>query len=160
MRRQAGLAITTVDYLSRLGAAAAKLSAHLGARLFRDESGATAMIVGLSATMLVGFAGLGTEMGLWYFNHRNLQNAADSAAMSAEAAIYQKSPNYVAEAKATAARYGFVDGSGGVSVTINKPPQSGPNAGNTDDIEVIISEPQVRLFTAMFSNSALRRRAR
>jgi len=160
MRRQAGLAITTADYLSRLGAATAKLSAHLGARLLRDESGATAMIVGLGATMLVGFAGIGTEMGLWYFNHRNLQNAADSAAMSAEAAIYQRSPNYVAEAKATAARYGFTDGSGGVTVTVNKPPQSGPNVGNTDDIEVIISEPQVRLFTAMFSNSALTQTAR
>src|SRR5215471_17083250 len=116
MRRQTGLAITTVDFLSRLSAATAKLSGHLGARLLRDQSGATAMIVGLSATMLVGFAGIGTEMGLWYFNHRNLQNAADSAAMSAEAAIYHKNPNYVAEAKATAARYGFTDGSNGVSV--------------------------------------------
>src|SRR5215469_4561559 len=126
MRAFRGVAWTTL----------AKLSAHLRrAPLWRDESGATAMIVGLGATMLVGFAGIGTEMGVWYFNHRNLQNATDSAAMSAETAIYQKSPNYVAEAKATAARYGFTDGTGGVSVTVNKPPQSGPNAANTDDIE-------------------------
>jgi hypothetical protein len=140
---------------SRLGAVIASLYG-----LVQDRSGATAMIVGLSASMLVGFAGLGTEMGLWYFNHRNLQNATDSAAMSAEAAIYHGSATWVAEAKATAARYGFVDGTGGVTVTVNKPPQSGPNVGNADDVEVIITEPQTRLFTAMFSNSAISQTAR
>jgi putative Flp pilus-assembly TadE/G-like protein len=130
------------------------------APLWRDESGATAMIVGLSATMLVGFAGLGTEMGLWYFNHRGLQNATDSAAMSAETAIYQGSQAFAAEAKGTAARYGFVDGTGGVSVTVNRPPASGAFAGNADDVEVIISAPQTRMFTAMFSKSALTQTAR
>src|SRR5215471_20316432 len=160
MRRQTGLAITTVDFLSRLSAATAKLSGHLGARLLRDQSGATAMIVGLSATMLIGFAGIGTEMGLWYFTHRNLQNAADSAAMSAEAALFYADGNYTSEAKTSAARYGFVDGTNGVSVTINKPPQSGAYAGVGDAVEVIISEPQVRLFTALFSNSALTQTAR
>jgi hypothetical protein len=161
MGRPSGLAVTVLESDRRLRAAAAKLAARVRQTpLIEDRSGATAMIVGLGATMLVGFAGIGTEMGLWYFNHRNLQNAADSAAMSAEAAIYQKNPNYVAEAKATAARYGFVDGTGGVSVTVNKPPASGPNVGNVDDIEVIISEPQTRLFTAMFSNSAITQTAR
>ncbi|HEV2551720.1 MAG TPA: Tad domain-containing protein [Stellaceae bacterium] len=151
----------TVDRHSRLRAAAAKLAARVRRMsLIEDRSGATAMIVGLGATMLVGFAGIGTEMGLWYFNHRNLQNAADSAAMSAEAAIYHASASWVAEAKATAARYGFVDGTRGVTVTVNKPPASGPNVGNADDIEVIISEPQTRLFTAMFSNSAITQTAR
>ena len=163
MDEPSGLAITTVERRSRRNVAPARLqrpTAHLAAKLLQDRSGATAVIVGLSASMLVGFAGLGTEMGLWYFNHRNLQNAADSAAMSAEAAIYHGSATYAAEAKATAARYGFVDGSGGVSVTVNKPPASGPNVGNVDDIEVIISEPQTRLFTAMFSSSALTQTAR
>jgi Putative Flp pilus-assembly TadE/G-like len=156
-----GLAVTVLARDAGLRAWAGKLAARIrGTRLIEDRSGATAMIVGLSASMLVGFAGIGTEMGLWYFNHRNLQNAADSAAMSAEAAIYQHNPNYATEAKATAARYGFVDGTGGVSVTVNKPPQSGPNVGNVDDIEVIITEPQTRLFTAMFSNSAIAQTAR
>ncbi|HEV2551364.1 MAG TPA: Tad domain-containing protein [Stellaceae bacterium] len=139
----------------------AKLPVQLRrAPLWRDESGATAMIVGLGATMLVGFAGIGTEMGVWYFNHRNLQNATDSAAMSAETAIYQGSVNYAAEAKGTAARYGFVDGTGGVTVTVNRPPKSGAFVGNADDVEVIISEPQARLFTAMFSNKAIAQTAR
>jgi putative Flp pilus-assembly TadE/G-like protein len=128
--------------------------------LVQDRSGATAMIVGLSATMLVGFAGLGTEMGLWYFTHRSLQNAADSAAMSAEAALFYADGNYVSEAKASAARYGFVDGTNGVTVTINKPPVSGKLAGSADGVEVIISEPQVRLFTALFSQNALTQTAR
>ncbi|HEV2551363.1 MAG TPA: Tad domain-containing protein [Stellaceae bacterium] len=161
MGRPSGLAVTVLEWDSRLRAAAAKLAARVrGMPLIEDRSGATAMIVGLGATMLVGFAGIGTEMGLWYFNHRNLQNAADSAAMSAETAIYQGSANWVTEAKATAARYGFVDGTGGVTVTVNKPPASGPNVGNADDVEVIVTEPQTRLFTAMFSNAAISQTAR
>jgi hypothetical protein len=140
---------------SRLGAVIASLYG-----LVQDRSGATAMIVGLSATMLVGFAGLGTEMGLWYFTHRSLQNAVDSAAMSAEAALFYADGNYVSEAKASAARYGFTDGTNGVTVTVNKPPQFGAYAGVGDAVEVIISEPQVRLFTAMFSNNALTQTAR
>ena len=156
-----GLAVTVLERVSRPRAAAARLVARVrGTRLIEDRSGATAMIVGLSASMLVGFAGLGTEMGLWYFNHRDLQNAADSAAMSAEAAIYHGNTNWTSEAKATAARYGFIDGTGGVTVTVNKPPASGPNVGNADDVEVIITEPQTRLFTAMFSHSALSQTAR
>jgi hypothetical protein len=153
---------TTVEVLPRRNparTALAKAPARLRT-LLRDESGATAVIVGLSASMLVGFAGLGTEMGLWYFNHRNLQNAVDSAAMSAEAAIYQGGGNYVAEAKGTAARYGFVDGTNNVSVTVNRPPKSGDFVGNADDVEVIINAPQTRLFTAMFSKSALTQTAR
>jgi putative Flp pilus-assembly TadE/G-like protein len=140
---------------SRLSAVIASLSG-----LVHDRSGATAMIVGLGATMLVGFAGLGTEMGLWYFTHRSLQNAADSAAMSAEAALFYADGDYIKEAKASAARYGFADGTNGVSVTVNKPPASGAYAGIGDAVEVIISEPQVRLFTAIFSNSALTQTAR
>ena len=46
---------------------------------------------------------------------------------------------------------GFVDGTKGITVTINRPPASGPRAGNPSAVEVIIAQPQtlnlVRLFT-------------
>src|SRR5215469_4062876 len=164
MLRPSSLAIAPLNRNLPFKTAVAGLkwvSARVGFdRLLQDRSGASAMIIGLSATMLIGFAGIGTEMGLWYFTHRNLQNAADSAAMSAEAALFYADGNYTSEAKTSAARYGFADGTNGVSVTINKPPQSGAYAGVSDAVEVVISEPQVRLFTALFSNNALTQTAR
>src|SRR5690242_16211468 len=122
-----------------------------------DKGGATATIVGLSAMMLLGFSALGTEAGFWYFKHRNLQNAADSAAMSAVAALLNI-PNpdaahkaqATSEAQATAARYGFVDTQGGVTVAVNIPPTSGTHTTDPNAVEVIISQPE-----ALFLSSAL-----
>ena len=163
----------------------AGLSLRCLTKLGRDKTGATAVIVGLVSSVLIGFAGLGTEVGLWYFTHRNLQNAADSAAMSAVAALYNGGTgDYTAEARATAARYGFTDGSSPsqgptssgptqgptssgptvsglptvspptsgptTTVTVNKPPLSGNFKTDANAVEVIISEPQPRLFSALF----------
>ena len=120
-------------------------------KLTRDEGGASAVIIGLVTSVLIGFAGLGTEVGLWYFTHRDLQNAADSAAMSAVAALFNGGTgDYASEARATASRYGFTDAVKGVTVTVNKPPLSGNYTGDPKAVEVIISEPQPRLFSALF----------
>src|ERR1700688_4747675 len=100
--------------------------------LVGDTSGATAVIVGLTSMVLLGFTALGTETGYWYLTHRNLQNAADSAAMSAVAALENiANPDTAhknmatAEAKATASRYGFTDTQGGVAGAVNIPPTAG-----------------------------------
>src|SRR6266849_2794473 len=87
-----------------------------------DRGGATAVVAGLVSTALIGFAGLGSETGLWYYTHRSMQAAADSSALGAAAALQAgDSAGYVAEAKAAVAAYGFIDGAAGVSVTVNKP---------------------------------------
>ena len=52
-------------------------------KVWRDERGVSAVMVGLSLTVLVGFAGLGVETGLWYSIKRQNQSAADAAALSA-----------------------------------------------------------------------------
>ncbi len=123
--------------------------------LLRDKAGATATIVGLLASVLIGFAGIGTEMSLWYFTHRDLQNAADSAAASAVASLFNHgNGDYRSEARATAANYGFVDQQNGVNVTVNKPPTSGNYTADNSAVEVIISQPQQLLFTALFESTA------
>ena len=53
------------------------------ARVWRDERGVSAIMVALGLTVLVGFAGLGVETGLWYSIKRQNQSAADAAAISA-----------------------------------------------------------------------------
>ena len=112
---------------SRIALLGSRLAALAG-----DQGGATAIIIGLTSMVLLGFTALGTETGYWYLTHRNLQNAADSAAMSAVAALENiANPDTAhknmatAEAKATASRYGFTDTQGGVAVAVNIPPPAG-----------------------------------
>ena len=54
------------------------------------------------------------EVSYWYLTQRSMQNAADSAAI---AAATNGTASYGAEAKAAAAKYGFVDGLNNITVT-------------------------------------------
>src|SRR5438128_1324829 len=56
-----------------------------------DQSGSYLVITGLMMPALIGFAGLGTELGLWYHKHQTMQSAADSAAVSAATAYFVES---------------------------------------------------------------------
>src|SRR5690348_1382452 len=57
-------------------------------RLSGDRSGASAVMIALAMTGLLGLAGLGTEVGMWYVSKRTMQGASDSAAFSAAMAKY------------------------------------------------------------------------
>jgi hypothetical protein len=128
----------------------------LRARLARNESGATAVVVGLSMTALMGGAALALDIGLWYNDKRIAQGAADSAAYSAavDYAAGDTAANVAATAKAIAAQYGQLDGSNGVTVTVNRPPQSGTHMSTTGAIEIIIRRTETPLFSSFFTNSA------
>lgn len=134
------------------------LSPHLPAlkRLWRDRRGSYSIMAGLMAPVLVGFTGLGTEVGMWFYTHQAMQSAADGAAFSAAVAHAQgNTTTYQNDATAVAARYGFVNATGGTTVTVNRPPLSGPNAGNANAVEVLISQPQSRLFSAALMSGPL-----
>src|SRR6516225_4947714 len=107
---------------------------ELGLRwdLLRNKDGATATVVGLVLTGFVGFLGLGSEAGMWYYTHRTMQSAADSGALSAAAVVAGGTGNYTTEAKATTAQYGFADGTAKVAVAVNKPPKSGHYTTNAN----------------------------
>ncbi len=124
--------------------------------LTRDERGSYSIMAALLLPVVVGFAGLGTETGLWYYTHQTMQGAADAAAYSAATSYLRAgNPDYASDGRAAAARYGFVNGIAGTTVAINRPPTSGPRAGNPDAIEVIIQRPQQRLFSAVLLSSTL-----
>src|ERR1700704_3352644 len=78
------------------------------ASLIGDRAGATAVVTGLASTALLGFAGLGTEVGQWYMTHRSMVAAADQAALTAATALDARAPSsaIVTEAKAIAAQNG------------------------------------------------------
>ena len=84
-------------------------------RAFRsDIRGNIAIMSAVLAPVLLGAFGLGTEVVSWYANERSMQSAADSAVI---AAASNGGSDYALEAQAVAMKYGFTNGSGGVTVT-------------------------------------------
>jgi Flp pilus assembly protein TadG len=53
------------------------------ARFWRDQGGVVAVAVAILLPVLIGFAGLGIEVGMWFWVQRQNQSAADAAAISA-----------------------------------------------------------------------------
>ncbi len=107
--------------------------------------------------VLAGVLGLGTEVGVWFLKHRNMQSAADSAAISAATAYYvQGNPADLAvQAQAVTAEFGLVSGADGLSVAVSHPPKSGAYASTARAVEVTVNQPQKRLFTALWNSSPL-----
>lgn len=130
--------------------------AILLSRLAQDESGVTAVVVGLGMTVLMGGAALALDVGLWYNDKRIAQGAANSAAYSAaiDYATGDTAANVTATATAVAAQYGQVNGSGGVTVTVNQPPKSGAHTTMAGAIEVIVQHTETPFFASFFVNSA------
>ena len=121
-----------------------------GRNLLRDQCGSTAVTVALLLSVLMGFVGLGVDVGHSYLTHRSLQSAADSSAFSAAASLAAGGGTTVEEAQAVAGRYGLTSGENGVLITVNTPPATGPNAGNSRAIEVLIERPGRRFFSHLF----------
>ena len=62
---------------------AAILRPPIWVRFVRDRRGAVALAVAVLLPVLIGFAGLGIEVGMWFWIQRQNQSAADAAAISA-----------------------------------------------------------------------------
>lgn len=123
----------------------------------RDESGQTLILTALCMTILLGFAGLGVDIGVLFHAKRNLQIAADAAAAAgALDYLYNGSTtSAVAAGKAAATQNGVTDGSGGATVTINTPPAYGPNTGTAGFVEAIVSTPNPTFFMRIFNRSSV-----
>lgn len=122
--------------------------------LWNAHRGTVAIVFGLCAATLCGIGGLAVDVSYWQTKQVSMQGAADMAALSAEIANDLRNGDAIAtEAKGIAANMGYVDGSNNVTVTVNQPPQSGNYTGNSNAIEVIVSQPQPRFLASMFMGS-------
>ena len=128
--------------------------------LRHDNRGATAVLAAIMFPAVIGGFGLGAETGYWYYTQRKIQHAADVSAHAAgirkrsgdDAATYEA----VALKIATDSGYRYNLG----AIEVNSPPVSGAYAGNSDAIEVILTENLPRLFTAIFSRTTVPIRSR
>jgi len=83
-----------------------------------DERGVSIVAIGLCLPVLIGGIGLAAESTYWRLHQRAMQNTADSAAI---AAATNNGSTYASEAQGVASQYGFVNGSGRVSVAATNP---------------------------------------
>jgi hypothetical protein len=124
----------------------------------KNDSGQSIIFLAVALLVLLGFVGLAIDVGYLRVMKRKMQNAADATAIAAGAEILYS--DYVAAAKAASASNGFTDTVNGVTVTVNKPPASGPHAGNTNYVEAIISQNQPTYFMKAFGFNSVAMTAR
>ncbi len=119
-------------------------------RLGSDE-GQVSVFTILCMTCLLGCIALATDVGIFFHVKREMQIAADSAAIAG--AAEESYGDTTAGARTDAAMNGFTNGSKGVSVTVNNPPKSGSYTGCATCVEVIVSQSQPTLFMSFFRGS-------
>jgi Flp pilus assembly pilin Flp len=127
-------------------------------RLWSDERGATAVMTAVALTVLVGFVGLGTEVGMWYAERRAMQTASDAAAMGAAFDIFKngkESTGIVAAGEADSARNGFTNGADSVVVTVNHPPTEGKYAAKDTAVETVVTKTRATLLGSFFMGSSI-----
>lgn len=124
-------------------------------------------MVVIALAVLVTIVGLAIDIGYAWRARLKMQSAADAAAVSGADALFNGSGvSPSAAAQATATQNGFTNGAGTpinsnpVTVTVNNPPASGPNTGNSDAVEVIIAQAQPTYFLAMAGFTSLNASAR
>jgi uncharacterized membrane protein len=125
-------------------------------KTLRHDGGQALILMAVAMPVLLGFLAFAIDMGSLYRAKRNLQIAADAASTAgALDYLYSGSISSVtAAARAASAANGVTDGSRGGVVTVNSPPASGPNAGESGFVEVIVSAPSGVTFMSVFTHSA------
>ena len=119
-------------------------------RFAQDTSGGIMIWTGLGLPVILGVSGLGLDTALWYLERRVMQSAVDSAAISAaltKASGGDATAINAAVAKALAASKFTVKASD--VLTVNVPPQSGPNTADTTAVELLFKRSP-NLFLAQF----------
>jgi Flp pilus assembly protein TadG len=131
-------------------------------KFLRNENGQTLVLTALCMTAMLGFMALALDVGLLFRARRNMQTAADSAAIAGAQDYMWNASTTTArtQAKNASIANGYTDGASGAVVTVNIPPTSGPNTGSAGFVEAIVSQPVSTVFMGMFSRSSVNVSAR
>ncbi|MDH3473337.1 MAG: pilus assembly protein TadG-related protein [Rhodospirillales bacterium] len=116
----------------------------------KDSSGSVFVYTAASLAVLLGMAGLAVDLGYWYWSQRDMQSAADSAAMSAALEMARGATPAEIETRArdSATLNGYQHGLATL-VTINRPPAAGVHAGDNNYVEAIVQQDQSGFVSAM-----------
>jgi len=129
----------------------------IGVSMRRKSEAGQALVFAVLALgiLLMGFAGLGIDLGYLRYQKRLQQTAADGAAMAGAAELFYGSSGVTGAAQHDASSNGFTDTTGAsgcpaaincVTVAVNNPPASGPHSGDANFVEVIVTQVQPTFF--------------
>lgn len=119
-------------------------------RLATDTSGLVAVVVALALPVLAGFGMLGVDAGIWYWERRNLQSAADAAAAAAAWHRYTYGTSgMTAAATRDATRNGLTG-----TLTLSNPPTSGSGSGDASAVSVTLTQDLPLFYANVIGSSA------
>jgi Flp pilus assembly protein TadG len=124
----------------------------------RAEAGQAIVVVALALVAILGILGLATDIGYLRYTKRQLQTAADAAAMAGAAELAYG--DVTSAAQADSAANGFTNGTNGATVTVNNPPLSGQHVGNSSYVEAIVSKITPTFFAKAFGVKTVTLQAR
>jgi Flp pilus assembly protein TadG len=124
-------------------------------KILRDERGQTLIFVALALSCVLGLVGVATDVGLLFHFKRNLQIAADSAAIAGALQLKINTAAVSSAAMAAAAKNGVSSG-----VAVNNPPSSGPHSASAAYVEVIITQSEPLFFARVLGLSSMNVAAR
>lgn len=113
--------------------------------LFPSERGQAIVVIMLALVGLIAITGLVVDGGMAYANHRQAQNAADSAVLAASLARLS-GEDYQAAALQQAQKNGYNNDGDQSEVQVYSPPISGPYTGNVQYLQVIITSRKPTYF--------------
>jgi Putative Flp pilus-assembly TadE/G-like len=116
-------------------------------------SGQVMVLVCVGLVSLVGMIAVVADFSFMQHQKNKMQTAADSAAMAASEELSYG--DYVAAGKKDASTNGYTDGTGGITVSINNPPTTGPNASNSGYVEAIVSGSKPTYFLRVLGVNAM-----
>jgi hypothetical protein len=124
--------------------------------ILKDQRGVIMIMFALLLPILVGVIGLGVEVGSWYYAKRNLQSAADGAAVAAlfEVRSGSDADTILDKAKEEATANGW-DETAGDTLTAVSPPTSGSFVDDTLAVEVNVTKSIDLLFASIFLSNAV-----
>jgi len=124
-------------------------------RFRQDQRGQMLVLTAVCMAMMMGFVALAVDVGLLFRAKRNIQIAADSAAIAAALDyLYNNSVTSAQAAGKAASASNFVtNGTNGATVTINIPPSDAVGKSVNGAVEAIVSMPNPTFFWGAFSNS-------
>ena len=134
-------------------------------RLRRDESGQTLVLAAIMLPVLIGFVGFAIDVGYAFDYKKQMQMAADSAAMAGAMAVKANSSINSADLATVVtmdtANNGFTNGNGGLAVTVCRPgvdlscPTTYTYAAEDGAVKVSISQTRDTFFTKILSFNSM-----
>ncbi len=124
------------------------------------ERGSIMILTTLTVAVLMAFTGMALDASYMYFQKRRMQTAADAGAYAGALEKLRASSSITTAAQKDSGLNGFTNGANGTVVEVNNPPLNGPKTGDSNFVEVIVSQPQSTWFMRVLSYDSVMVKAR